>query len=415
MRYIISSLLLAMVAFWLGSYAFGHSVKVFIEWEKWGSITLTSTSVIIIIIFSLLLICLLISLLRFFFGLRKRINQELTKGLVHFTEGHWQQSEKILTKNVSHSENPLLNYLAAARASHMQEAYERRDAYLKKAIEGGDDAQTAVSVSQAEMQFTSGQLEQARATLIHLLEISPKHPYAIKLLAKIYYEQEDWSNLLSLLPLLDKESLVKKQDSNKYEITALGGIFMTLAHKNDLQKIQLLWKKLPIEIQEKPKIILLYCQALSDVGDNKTSDKKLIEYLSKNWNEKIIERYGLIEHDNLGTAIKRAEKWLETHKTSPSLLLALARLNKKYQLWGKSKVYYNSSLNFSPSAEVYLELAEFLNELNEEENAQTCYKLGLKYAINNKGEILNLKPSKASDSSLAVTPSINEDDFLRGE
>ena len=424
MRYVILSVLLAIGAFWLGSYAFEHSVEVFIQWEKWGSVTLTSTSVIIIILLSLLTIYLLITILRFLFGLRKRINhykhqklsiqanQELTKGLVHFTEGHWQQAEKVLTNNVNHSDTPLLNYLAAARAAHMQNAYEQRDIYLKKASEEGDDAQTAVSVSQAEMQFTSGQLEQARATLIHLLEVSPKHPYAIKLLAKIYYEQEDWSNLLSLLPVLDKASLIKEQDSKKYEITALAGIFMTLAHKNERQKIQLLWKKLPTDIQQRPEIFLLYCQALSDAGDNKTSDKQLIGYLSKNWNEKIIKRYGLIEHENLGVAIKRAEKWLEGHETSPNLLLALARLNKKYHLWGKSKAYYNSSLNFSPNAAVYLELAELLEELGEGENAQTCYKFGLKYAINKKGEILNLKSSRASDSSLAVAPSINEENFL---
>jgi len=122
---------------------------------------------------------------------------------VLFTEGNWEESEKLLVNNVNASETPLLNYLAASRSAHMQEAYDRRDSYLKVASEQGEEAQIAVAVSQAEMQFTSDQLEQSRATLIRLLEVSPKHPYALKLLAKVYYQQEDWNNLFTLLPDLD--------------------------------------------------------------------------------------------------------------------------------------------------------------------------------------------------------------------
>lgn len=421
MRYVILLLLLTIGAFWLGSYAFEHSVDVNVTWGDWGSITLTSTTVIIAGILGFLAIYLLISIFKLVFGLRSRIrnykqrkltaraNQELTKGLVYFTEGLWDQSEKLLLANVKYSDTPLLNYLAAARAAHMQEAYNRRDKYLKIASELGDDAQTAVSVSQAEMQFTSGQLEQARATLIHLLEVSPNHPYANKMLAKIYFQQEDWNNLFALLPELNKLSLIKDSDREKYEATALAGIFLTLAHKKDVQQLQGLWKKLPADIREKPQAVLAYCQALSDAGANVVSDKLLINTINKQWDEKLVERFGLIEHENISAAIKQGEKWLVEHDKSPMLLLALARLHKKYQLWGKSKVYYNSSLNFSPSAAVYLELAELLEELEEYENAQICYKQGLKYAIHKQGEVLNLKHHREGDVPLSVVPDIDED------
>ncbi len=423
MRYLIFFMLI-VGAFWLGIYAVQHSSDVTINYQ-WNdnpmSVSLTSTTLLITSLLGIVGLYILFSLSKFLFGLRKRLklrkqakltakaNQELTKGLVHFTEGHWEQSERILLNNVAYSETPLLNYLAAARAAHMQEAYDRRDSYLKIASEQGDDAQIAVSVSQAEMQFSSGQLEQSRATLIHLLEVSPKHPYAIKLLAKVYYQQEDWSNLFSLLPDLDKLSLIKDTDHKKYQTTALTGIFHTLSHKKDISNLQLLWKKLPQTLRENSQAVLLYCQALSDAGDENSSNKLLVSQLNKNWDEKLIERYGLIEHSALGSAIKQAEKWLVGNEKSPMLLLALARLHRKYQLWGKSKAYYNSSLNFSPSAAVYLELAEMLEELGEDENAQTCYKLGLKYSIKKKGEILNLKSLRGQDTSLSIVPKTEGD------
>ncbi len=405
MKYIMFFILI-VAAFWLGIFAVQHSSDVTInyQWDKNPmSVSLTSTTLLIASIVGLISLYILFSLSKFLFGLRKRLRQrkqkklankaseELTKGLVSFTEGHWSASEDTLLNNVDHSKSPLLNYLAAARAAHMQGAFDRRDRYLKVASEQGEGAQIAVSVSQAEMQFTSDQLEQSRATLIHLLEVSPKHPYAIKLLAKVYYQQEDWANLFQLLPDLEKLALIKEKDHKKYQTTALSGIFHTLSHKKDISSLNVLWRKLPGNLRENPQAVLLYCEALTDAGDENASNKLLISKLNKQFDEKLIERYGLIEHPALGDSIKQAEKWLVSNERSPMLLLALARLNRKYQLWGKSKTFYNMSLNFSPSAAVYLELAGLLEELNEDDNAQTCYKTGLKYSIHKKGEILNLK------------------------
>jgi HemY protein len=364
---------------------------------------------------------LLVAILKAIFGLRKRLKkrkfakltetakQEMTQGLVQFTEGHWEQAEKLLINSIAYSETPLINYLAAARAAHIQEAYDRRDKYLKKASEQGEDAHIAVAVSQAEMQYSCGQTEQARATLIHLREIAPKHPYANKLLAKVYYKQEDWNNLFELLPELNKLSLINDNDRKKYEVTALTGIFQTLANKKDVAKLQGLWKKLPADIRAKPQAVLLYCTALSEAGEQASSDKLLVSTLNKQWDEKLIERYGQIEHKKLNVAIKQAEKWLLEHETSPMLLLALARLHRNHQLWGKSKTYYNASLNIAPSASAYLEFAELLDELGETENAQMCYQYGLRYSIHNKGEILNLKAVNHSDPKLAVVPEVDQD------
>ncbi|MCK5664585.1 MAG: heme biosynthesis protein HemY, partial [Thiotrichaceae bacterium] len=233
MRYILIFLAIAG-AFWLGIYAVEHSSDIVIKYQ-WNenpmSVTLTSTTLLIAGVLGLVGLYLFFSIFKFFFGLRKRLrlrkiaklttkaSQDLTNGLVQFSEGHWEQSEKILLSNIDYSETPSLNYLVAARSAHMQEAYERRDAYIKTASELGGDVQTAVSISQAEMQFGGRQFEQARATLIHLLEAAPSHPYAIKLLAKVYYKQEDWRNLFELLPTLAKQGLIQKEDREKYEAT----------------------------------------------------------------------------------------------------------------------------------------------------------------------------------------------------
>lgn len=422
MRYFIIFLMI-VAAFWLGIYAVEHSSDVTIKYQ-WNnnpmSVSLTSTTLLIIGIVGIIGLYVFFTILKFLLGLRKMLkarklakltskaNQELTQGLVHFTEGNWKDSEKTLLNNVKHSDTPLLNYLAAARAAHMQEAYERRDSYLKTASEFGQEGQIAILASQADMQYASGQLEQARATLIHLLEAAPKHPYAIKLLAKVYFHQEDWGNLFTLLSDLDQLSLINTKDYEKYQATALTGIFHDLAHKKDIANLHLLWKKLPANAKNNPKIALLYFKALNDAEDS-TCEKLLVNYLNNNWDEQLAEFYGLLDHANIGNAIKQSEKWLPDHENSPKLLLTLARLNRRHQLWGKSKAFYNSSLNFSPSTPVYLEVAELLEELGEHENAQICYKTGLNYSIHKKGKILNLKAVKRNDASLKIVPDAPDD------
>jgi len=380
MRYLLLFLFI-VAAFWLGITAVQHSSDITISYQ-WDnnpmSVSLTSTTLLIAGILGLIGLYIVFSVLKFIFGFSARLKkrrhnklankakEELTKGLVQFTEGHWKESESLLLNNVAHSENPLLNYLAA---------------------------------SQAEMQFSSNQTEQARATLIRLLEVSPKHPYALKLLAKVYYQQEDWNNLFALLPDLNNSSILKDKDAKKYQQTALTGIFQSLARKKDIKSLHSLWKKLPKDLQQQSSTLLLYCETLSEAGDDDQSNKLIINRINKNPDEALFERYGLIEHENLGNAIKNAEEWLLEHNKSPMLLLALARLNRKYKLWGKSKSYYNASLNFSPSSAVYLELAELLEQLSEHENAELCYKQGLEYSIYNKGEILNLKPMRPVEST----------------
>ncbi|PID34197.1 MAG: heme biosynthesis protein HemY, partial [Thiotrichales bacterium] len=80
--------------------------------------------------------------------LAEKASRSLTQGLIQLAEGHWDKAEKMLTEYATYSETPLLNYLTAARAAHMQNNPERRDKLLRLAIENDSHAQIAVGVSQ---------------------------------------------------------------------------------------------------------------------------------------------------------------------------------------------------------------------------------------------------------------------------
>ena len=67
---------------------------------------------------------------------QKRANQALTRGLITLEEGRWTEAERILVRHATHSETPLLHYLAAARAAQKQQAPEP---VKSKDLFGGDN------------------------------------------------------------------------------------------------------------------------------------------------------------------------------------------------------------------------------------------------------------------------------------
>lgn len=418
--YLIVLLALIAVVWWLGQWVFAHPGTATITWatgETLKMMEMKTITLVMGILFACVTFYVAVALLRHLFNLRRnfrrlhearmvsKANRALGHGLIQLTEGHWDKAEKLLVEHAPHSEAPLLNYLAAARAAHMQEAYERRDQLLKQAIESDGKANIAVGVSQAEMQFSSGQLEQAHATLSRLRELAPKHPYVLKLLAKVLYRQESWDALLDMLPELVKQNLLKSEDMDKVQGATLQAMFQQYAKDKQTDKLQALWKKLPGSIRDNQEAILLYARALHQAGDDLNCATLVNSSINKHWNDGLADLYGKIRHHSLGTAIQQAEKWQTQQTNNPVILLLLARLYNQQKLWGMAKSYYESSLNQAPHTRAYLELAELLETMKEPENAQRCYRLGLRYAIRGEGEKLTLQPTQRPQANpQAQTP-----------
>lgn len=406
MTYILALLAIIAGTLWFFNYLLTHPEDLVVKWGEY-TYEMTTAKAIAALLIIFIVLYLLVRLVTHLINtgnylrkrkqmrLQKKSTQALISGLVNLVEGNWEQAEATLTADVENSPVPLLNYLAAARAADLQDSNSRRDDYLKRACDNTKGARTAVAVSQAEMQLSSGQLEQARAGLITLLEDVPKHTHAKRLLAKTYYRQEDWKNLSNLLQSCTKQQVLKEYEVEKFEDAALKGVFQMYANEDDLHKLKAEWKKLPATLKSKPYAILRYSKALIAAGDSQEAVKLISNTLHKHtWDNSLVDVYGTCEHKNLNHAITEAEKWLVDHASNPNLLLALARLHSRNKLWGKARSLYESSLNLAPNTLGYLELAQLLEDTDDLANAQTCYRQGLIYSISGKGEPLVLKSRK---------------------
>lgn len=317
------------------------------------------------------------------FWLKKRslrAQQQTKQGLIEFSEGYWQQAKTHLIGALAGSDTPLLNYLTAARAAQELGDNKLRDNYLREAQQAMPDAKIAVELTQAQLQLANHQWEQALATLRHLHDLAPKHPYVLKLLAQLYEEVKDWPALMALLPTLKKYHVINKQDYQSLEKHIYTEMLSQMAALDQNQALATLYKALPKLLSKDPDILLVYCKNLLKQGALETAEHLLRQVLRRTFSSTLVALYGQIYYND--KQLHFAESLLKDNQHSSALYLCLARLSRQQRLWGKAKNYFEHSLSLTPTAITYSEYGALLEQqLDDKAAAFNAYRQGLHASI----------------------------------
>ena len=319
-----------------------------------------------------------------FAGWRKRQKSynarlSLNQGLIDLAEGRWEQAEKKLVRLAEYSDAKLLNYLAAARAAQHQNAHDRRDAYLKKAIENNPQADIAVGITQAELQIAHNQIEQALATLNRLSQLSPKHIYIKKLLAKIYIRVGEWEKFIDLLPELKKHHLFQAEKLDELERKAR---LEQIENKQlSAERLVFLWQALPKSVKQDKNILFHYAKRMKAVNNVAALEECINSQIKQLWDERLIKFYGEVKGEDALKQLQFAESLLKEHDKSPMLYLTLGRLSIRQELWGKAKTYLKQSIDLGATIDAYKALADLHLKLGEAQQAQQYYQAGLELAV----------------------------------
>jgi HemY protein len=314
---------------------------------------------------------------------RKLLNQ----GLIDLAEGRFDQAESNLVKLVEFSESPLVHYLAAARAAQLQGKHDERDGYLKAAHEARPEAEMAIGVTQAELQLAHQQLEQSLATLTHLRGIAPQHNHVLRLLARVYFELEDWQSLVELLPEIRKKKLLKNSILEDMEGKSYRGFLATA--KSNQAALEKAWARIPKAAQTDAELILFYIKLSNRASSNSSSVEQLIiKSLDQKWDNRLVEAYGLFKSINPNEQLKRTEKWLDDYAKNENLLLALGRICIRARLWGKAQSYLEASIGVKAMAASCLVLAKLLDDqLHENAKASQYYQKGLELCLSEDADV----------------------------
>jgi HemY protein len=299
------------------------------------------------------------------------------KGLLELIEGNWQTAEKYLLEGIPQSDAPLINYLAAAKAAQQLGSFDKRDAYLRKAHDIAPHAEIAIGLTQAQLLYEQGQLEQALATLGHLRVVAPKQKHVLKLMERIYTRLGDWQELLKLLPSLRKARLIDATEMEIFEKNIYLQVLQTQKSDN-AESLRATWNSIPRKFQKDPLLICAYVELMLPYPDAATESESLLtKILKTEWNENAARLYGLIVGSNPAKQLARAEEWSRQYPSQPILYLTLGRLSVRNQLWGKARDYYESSLKLAARPETYIDYAKLLETLEDPSSAIKNYRDGL--------------------------------------
>lgn len=297
------------------------------------------------------------------------------KGLIEYSEGHWQKAKNHLIQALPNTDTPLLNYLTAARAAQKMGDSTLRDHYLRAAQQSMPEAKIAVELTQAQLQIANHQWEQALATLRHLQDLAPKHPYVLKLLMNLYEKIRDWPQLIALLPDLKKYKVISGPDYEQVQKNAYMQAMMDLAKQQQALIIEALYHSLPKSLAQDPDLVAVYVLFLIQNKEAIPAEALLKRCLRKEFNSQLIELYGLINTNE--KQLEFAESLLKKNPHASALYLCLGRLCLNQQLWGKAKQYLQQSIELTPTPIAYMELGNLYEKLNDPIEAGNNFKSGL--------------------------------------
>ena len=307
----------------------------------------------------------------------RRSEKYLARGLLNSFEGDWEKAEQAFRKGAAYSRMPLLNYLGAARSAQQQGNIKQRDHYLRLAHEYSSDSEVIVGLTQAELQLSQKQTEQAYATLKHLNGKGTGGDRTNLMLLDACSELKEWHGVLEILDKLERKNLLRPEEIRAKQLLAYTGLLQLAGKAADRGRLDDVWNGIPKKLQKELYILEVYINERLRFPDTADCEVLLREVLKQQWDAALVRLYGQVKGSDNSKQLAFAERLLKTHARDPGLLLAVGRLCRRHSLWGKAKSCLQESLEIQPTPEAYQELATLLEQQGDHGAAAECYQRGL--------------------------------------
>ena len=315
--------------------------------------------------------------------------RQLAQGLERFYEGRWREAKQALMKSAAGSNAPVLNYLVAAEAAaELGDHQEAEEILSTAAMEVGDN-NIALALARARVLIRRGDDGRAASVLRKLQLTQPRHPYVLRLLKGVLLKLQDWESLATLLPDLRRSKAEPEAVLDQLEIEVRRGALRHFleADSSDqsvaqrLETLVQLWSSTPKIVRKNSELVGLYSEALESVGDHKHAEAELRRQINREWDGALVLKWADLETSLMAKKITIAEAWLRQRNNSPELLLALGRICRRSELWGKAKDYLERAVAVDGSAQAYGELAAVMEYLGERSKSEEYYQAGLKSSL----------------------------------
>ncbi len=301
---------------------------------------------------------------------RELARNRLVSSLEALHQGRWQRAESLAVKA---AEDPSLrtpSLLVARRAATARddvEAVARHHAALL-----GHDPATA-ALEQAGHLAEAGRHDDTLAVLAGAG--TPLPPRALALQAHALSATGRAHDALAALNALRRDQAMPPAGLAELEV-ALTAALMAQAPQADvlLQR----WNAQPQRLQLAPDVAEAFAARAEQLGLEDDALRVIADALDSQWDESLAALYGKLPAGREGSRLQRAEGWLAAHASSPALLVALGRLCREQNLWGKAEDYLHRALAQGAGAEAWEQLGHAWTTQDDAARAQIAYANALR-------------------------------------
>lgn len=384
MKWIILLILAVLFIGGLGMLVTSEPGFVLVKYGNWSMETtlgvfIAATLVSILVVYVLLRLALLVgrapAKIRAWRHRRQRVKGEkgLIQGLLAYYQGNWDEAEGKLIRTAARSPSPVINHLAAAHAAAAHGDYEQRDVYLREAQLKYPAEAMAVGLTQAQLQLQQGEAAKALIMLEQLHQRAPRHPQVLRLMARAYQLNGNWTMLQALIPEITRHKAYRKHEFEQLQRDAWRGQLTQAAAARDPAQLAAQWDRLPRALRKEQEMIAHYARLAIGHSLPIAIAPLLADSIRYQWSPELVRLYGLAEGGALSSQIEQAEGWLNEQPESGELLLCLGRLCRRAELWGKAKDYLKAAaVRNQPQA--YGELALVFDLINDRDQALNWYR-----------------------------------------
>lgn len=305
-----------------------------------------------------------------------RAQAKTKRGLIEFSEGQWQTAKKHLIAAAPNTDQPLVNYLTAAKAAEKLGDHHSRDRYLHLAQTAAPDATIAIELTQAQLQIDNQEWQEAAATLEALQIIAPDHPLVLQLCLQLYQATHDWKSLLTILPKLKPSKTLPEQEIHAIKKQAY--LALLQENSNEAQSdfdIHQAFSTVPKDLRQDPDLTVYYARHLINHGQDQRAEQFVRDSLKFNINENLLALYSKISKEHV--RIPFIESLLKHQPDSAILHLCLGQLFMAQQVWGSARTHLEKSIQIDPSPMAYYALGTLLEKLEHPSDACRTYRQGL--------------------------------------
>lgn len=303
---------------------------------------------------------------------REKGARALREAVQQLFEGRYGHALKNAALSHGAGEAPALSALVAARAAHFLRDAQREEEWLKRAAEHDAEAHAARLMTEAELHVDARRFDAALAALNALQEGGGRHIAALRLALRVHRGLGRWDDVLKVARQLEKHRALTHDAAaplkQRAHLENLHG------REGDARALVAYWEAVPTEERRNARLAAAAARALIAAGDGARAQRIIEQQVDADWDSELAGLYAECRGGDTLGRIARAEKWLERHPRDARLLLALGRLCREQQLWGKAQSYFEASLAIQPSQDAHVELATLFAQLGRSEESNQAYR-----------------------------------------